>query len=282
MSKRADIGLLVMISILFGASVGILHGRKKNKIEVTADGEVTLSTQDALDLMQPLLMAGSLDIAAQSMQQFSEPVVIDALMALINNQGVSLTDQEKVALIIGLAHYNPKIQSSLFTLLKKQFPYQPIFLIGAQHQYGDAIPPLLVWAKDYSRILAGWIYSSLHGAVEINNPDLIDQLYAQGLRLDSSLASKLLYAVVHGNKDVAFVPFFVRRFGANVDYSPDGKHSLLMDAVGNRNESMARALLEEGANPSLILDDEVGSAAQIAYDRGYAAIEQLIRSSSDK
>lgn len=271
-----------MISILFGASVGILHGRKKNKIEVTADGEITLSIQDALDLMQPLLMAGSLDVAAQSMQQYSESVIIDALTALINNQGISLTDQEKVALIIGLAHYNHKIQSSLFVLLKKYFSSQPLFLIAAQHQYGDVIPSLLVWSKDYSRILAGWIYSSLSGAIEINDPDLIDQLYAQGLRLDSALASKLLYAVVHGNKDVAFVPFFVRRFLADVNYSPDGKRSLLIDAVGNRSESMVRALLEEGANPSLILDDEVGSAAQIAYQRGYAAIEQLIRSSSDK
>lgn len=118
---------------------------------------------------------------------------------------------------------------------------------------------------------------SIDRAIDRNNTAFFESLPLYKINLTTQQASDLLQRVVHESKNVQFVPILVQKFGADVNYSFDKKRTVLIEAVEENNGEMVRALLEAGADPSLVLDTKVGSAQQIAFERGYVAIEPLLR-----
>ncbi len=141
------------------------------------------------------------------------------------------------------------------------------------------IPAIVSWAhaENKPHILNNWKNKSIAYAIELNDEPLLSQLYTNGIRPLQEEVSHLLYKLVGENKDVAFVPFLVQRLEADPNYSPDKKMTVLMQAVKNGNKQMVKALLEQDADPNLILDSQIGSAIQIAFENGFVEIERLLR-----
>ena len=288
--KNSDMVLLLNILLLFSASVGILHGRKKNQTKHDDTSEaITLTTQDTLDYLQPLLYAHSIDTIAQTLKQFTGSVIIAVLRSLFDDVKSPLLGPEKVELLVGTAFYhahNKKAQHAIFDLLPRYeqlLTDNPVFFIAARGSYASAIPDLVAWLKGRSngeaskRLLQSWSSQALNQTVNANDVAVIESLYAQGIRLKRQKASSLLWRVVDGNKDVTFVPFLVKRGNADVNYVGKGKRTVLVRAVQNGNKNMVQALLEEGADAKKVADVAVGTADQVAFERGYIAIEELLR-----
>ena len=281
--KYSDIVLLVVVFALFGASIGILHGRKKIGDSVARSGDsdrVILSLQDSIDYLQPFLIAGNMDNVASTLHQFSEPVLFEALEAIIGNRTIFLTDEQKVKLLVSAILYDPSPakRKTMLSLLIDRFKGLPVFAYAA-YRYKDVFPLIKAAARKMGvrSVVADWKQRSIDQAIKNDDVDLLTELYTNDIRPTSKEASRLLHDVVVGNKNVAFVPLLVRQLGAQANYSSDGKRTLLIEAVQKGNSGMVQALLDVGSDAKRILNPAIGSARQVAYERGYALIEQILR-----
>ncbi len=141
------------------------------------------------------------------------------------------------------------------------------------------IPLIISWftSKPGKEQVALWIQLSAHAALERNDVGMMIALYQTGMPFDTVEASPLLYRVIDENKNPDFVPFLVHYLKADSNFSPDGKRTLLIKAVEDNNMPLVHMLLEHGADPDIILDSQIGSAQQIAFERGYTPIELRLR-----
>jgi hypothetical protein len=278
--RSSDISLLLLILILFSASIGFLHGSKMGpqEADIPERSEV-LSVEDALDTMQTVLLSGNMDQAAQLLIRPTTPQ--EALDVVLQGKAViPLSDMQQILLLIAAIAYQTEEEQDMryFDKLAKLFPDEPIF-IYAYDRYAPFLQEITQWAEKNKKmsLLQNWKMSSFLAAIEANNEPLLRWLYAHNVRPSAKEATTLLDQVVAGNKDVSFVPLLVRQLKANPDYSADGKMSVLMKAAANGNYRMVRALVEVGADSDLILDNQTGSAIQVAYENGYPLIERFLR-----
>ncbi len=294
--KRSDIPLLLVVLLLFSISVGILHGRKNNKVQAkllhgqASDNEFGLSKLPAEEIVgyfQPLIFARGIGALADTMQQFSMRTMYDVVQILLDDMQSPLTREDKLTLLFVLALYyydSKKVQSRLFDFILQ---YQdliegsPLLLVAVQSHYAEVIPMLLAWSqhrqvhKIFAQGAQTLITQAFNTAIDENNLEIILTLYAYGVRISSEQASVLLWQVVNANKDIGFVPFLVK-LGADVNYIADDKYTPLIRAVANNNKALVQVLLDEGADSTLFVDPEIGSARQIAIVNGYQDIEKLL------
>jgi len=286
MSKQSDITLLSMVLILLSASIGILHGRKKivdPAIVADESARIMLADQDAIDYLQPYLISGNMDSAAATLHQFAEPILFTTLEALLDDKSVVLTTQQKVELLGALLQYDPSEakHKKIVPILYKRFADFPIF-VPFIHNYAKAIPPVIAWAErshdaNLVGILNSWITQSVQRVIDLDDPTILSSLYTAAIRPDKKATNELLMRVVKEKKSPQFIIFLIDQLGGDIKYAPDGKRSLLIEAVETNNGHMVRALLEKGADPSRVLDSKIGTARQIAFERGYAPIELILQ-----
>ena len=282
--KSYDVALLLTILMLFSASLGVLHGRKKKQLsplDINDDvAQIILTKQDALDYLDPLLLTGNVDTAARILHQFSDAVFFEVLEAILDDQFKGLSNEQKIQLLLAAIKHdeNRTKQTMLIAKLANKFAEYSVFYDAADF-YGDTIPVIQSWIKstesdDLNKV---WLQKSLEKAIHTGDVERLDSLYSYNVRPTKEQASDLLRSAVLESKQDTFVPFFVNQLGADVNYSSDGKRTILIEAVEADNPDMVRALLQAGADANLILDPAVGSAKQIAFEKGYTAVDAVIR-----
>ncbi len=282
--KSYDIALLLVVLLLFSASLGVLHGRKTvptaSTINVGDDvARIILTKEDALDYLDPLLLAANIDAIARILHQFDDKVFSETLDVILDEEGCPLTPEQKIQFLLACIVHDPKRekQNIIITKLADKFAEYPV-LYDAIGYYNAAIPPILAWAKrhDIQKIVPRWIARSLDKAIDEGSVDGLKSLIAHGIRPTRKQASELLQRVVLESRPPEFVAILVKELGANPNYSPDKKRTVLMEAVEKKNAPMVRALLRVGGRPDLILDSAVGSAKQLSFQKGYASIDLIL------
>ncbi len=294
MKGKQSEGRLLSVLIIFSISIGILHGRKKSKIEAAQFDIVDnfaelgpLSLDQTLDYLRTLIISRNIPLVGQVVAQFPDKIAKNLLQKIIESKEIPLTPHEALQLLFSLAyHFSEKktIQFGLFDLL---FLYptmqeEPVLLILARSSYHDIIPEFMQWIKIQTTVmqnkefLTKLINRTLEYAVDDNDLASLELLVTKKLRITPQQATHLLWYAVDRNKNTNFVPFFVQR-GADVNYADPQGNSLLIRAVENNNEAMVRALLEAGAMVDLVANPAVGTALQIAIEHDYHVIALLLR-----
>lgn len=287
--KSYDIALLLVVLVLFSASLGVLHGRRNTsttKISIGDDvARIILTQQDALDYLDPLLLAANIDTIARIMHQFDEKVFFETFHAILSDEVRTLTPEQKVKFLLAMIVHDPKRekQTIFVTELAEQFPEYPV-LYNAVSFYNAAIPPILAWGKrhDIQKVVARWVQHSLDKAIDEGDTVGLKALIAHGIRPTKHQASELLQRVVLESRPPEFVAILVKELGASPNYSVDKKHTLLMFAVEKKDIPMIRVLLRVGARSDLVLDPAVGSAKQLSFQKGYGKIDQLFSGQKKK
>jgi len=289
--------LLLSILVIFGISIGLLHGRKKSKIEIEQfdvvnnfTGLAHLSLEQAFDCLHTLVVSRNIPLVAQAIAQFPDKITKNLLQKIIENKKIPLTSYEALQLLFGLAcHFSEKkaMQFSLFDLL---FTYPNIqkdespLLVLARSSYHNIIPEFIQWVKIQEKVVQNKKFltklndHTFERAVDDNDLESLELLVTKKLRITPKKATYLLWNAVDKNKNTNFVPFFVK-CGAKVNYIDLQDNSPLIRAVKNNNEAMTRALLEAGEIVDLVAnpDPAIDTALQIAIEYGYSSIELLLR-----
>ncbi len=286
MKKRSyDIALLLVVLVLFSASLGVLHGRRAVVASSVSDRQVhvMLTRQDALDYLDPLLLAGNVDTVARIMHQFSNPVFFEVLDTLIDAQFKTLSNEQKIALVLAIIQHDKRRVNKpmLIARLAQDFADYPVFY-NALSLYEGTVAPIQAWLKrtKNEKINETWRQKSLEKAVMEGDLRMLKLLHGHNIRPDKQQASDFLQYIATESDHVELIPFLIREWGADPNYSRDQKHTILIDAVESNNPKMVRELLKEGGKPNLILDPAVGSAKQISFSRGYTPIEHIIQEHS--
>ncbi len=287
--KSYDIALLLVVLLLFSASLGVLHGRRSASATGISVGDdvarIILTKQDALDYLDPLLLAANIDTVARILHQFDDKVSLETFDAILKDEARTLTPEQKIQLLLaGIVHDSKREKQNIFiTKMADLFAEYPIFY-NAIDVYNAAVPPILLWAKRYDlqKIVPRWIQHSLDKAIDEGNVSGLKSLIAYGIRPTKKQASELLRRVVLEKRPPEFVALLVRELGARPNYSADKKRTVLMEAVNTKNFPMVRALLRIGARPDLILDPAVGSAKQLSFQKGYSKIDLLFSGQKKK
>lgn len=284
MSKQSDIALLSMVLVLLSASIGILHGRKKMvDPSIIADdaARIMLTQQDALDYLQPHLIAGNIDSAAATLHQFVDPLFFSVVEAILDDSSSVLSNPQKIELLAGVLEYDQlqKQYHKVMPLLVDRFKDQPVFVYFIKN-YFRMIPHLISWMKNSPQmadVLDNWIAQSFKVLVEQDDPETLARLHALvQMHPSQDLINTLLVKVAKEGKSPLFLDLLVDQLGGQLSYSPDRKKTLLMLAVEANNVPLVKALLAKGASHSKVLDSATGSARQIAFERGLHSIEALL------
>lgn len=301
MSKRGDIMkgnqkperfVLVGILFVFFVSVGIIQGRKvrqyqKPEISLIINPNIKqeVSAQYVLNHINPLLLSRSVNTLAKVLKQFRSEVVREVLERIVVGAN-PLDRDEKIILILLLAESfsrDKHAQNSFFNLLNTyHFLHAgtPILLLAAESEMPQIIPNLIKWMSKKKKNT--WIMDALNFAIEHNKIVSLKTLYQYGVPVTKKETAQLLIDVIRYNKDVQFIPFLLNQ-GIPVSYiNKKNNRTLLMEAVVQNNKPMVRILLERGADPNKIIKNSVGSAMQLAFERGFVDLENLMRSYSKK
>jgi ankyrin repeat protein len=279
---RSDITLLLTVLVLFSASIGFLHGTKairKDTVRTYTHPLDEVRRSQALNYLRPLLIARAPSVIAQTLQGVSLARTEELVRAIIKDTASPLNRDEKVLLVLALASALPHdryAQYRLFNLLRinKIKKGTPPLIIAAHGQYAAIIPVLAGWIRD-KNIVDFSPEQALTYAVNENDIEALVTLVKYGVSLHATLATQLLTLVVQQNKDVRFVAFLIDH-KADVNYV-ENKRTLLMYAVQQNNKKMVQTLLNSGAQVDIVLAPQVGSALQIAIEKGYGDIDVLLR-----
>ena len=275
--KGPHTGLLGIILLLV-ISVSIIHG-KKATIASPGTEKLHVTVDDALSLIDPLLISKSFDAAAHALSQLDQATIVSVIQTVIADESYLDKKEQALLMLFLIADLdNQSLHMQLYKLLKGNYVHEPIYAYGILRNAGKGIERVYKLAQKYDRSLAKtWAEKSFSYAIKINKVEILDQLYSLGIRVSPEFASQLLHDVVMHQKTVDFVPLLVRTMQADPNYSDDGLKTVLIPAVELKNEPMVRALLEQGADPKKMLDEEVGTALQAAYENGDVVIEELLQ-----
>lgn len=240
---------------------------KKNR----TGGLAAVSPEQALNIIKPFIDAASMPRVVEVMRDIPVTVAHSLLQKMIHTKLVS---PEQVSQIIaGLAgHYSdPHAQAMLFDILLTQKDFlkdAPILYYVAQSPFVSSIRPLLAWAQNVSRthkkhaiVFDTFLEQACLYAIKENSVKAMKALFAQGVVLSPTMATRLLWDTVASNKKVKIAKMLIAQ-KAQVNYAHNGT-TLLMKAVENHNFGLVKALLAGHADPNFIADPAVGSVLQL-------------------
>jgi hypothetical protein len=263
MKKQTDIALLLMILVSLSASIGILHGRKKTIDPAITANEANqiLEFQDAIDYIQPYLMSGNVDLVAATVSQFDNFLFERIVDAILNDETLKLLDEQKVQMLGALLLHDKNVDKHriVFDRMVEKFAQYPL-LVPLVPRYKNAIAIVKGLAEQSGNNdqFTTWINLSLDETINKDDVAILTGLIEADIPIDAKKASALLFQVAAENKKSAFIPILVH-MKADINYSPDGKYTPL----------------------DQVLDPKVGSARQVAFERGYSAIELVLKNIAD-
>jgi hypothetical protein len=294
--KRSDVLFLLSILGLLSISIGLLHGGKKNEqatkpaMVMLIDAIEDLSTKEIRRLIDPLIFSHSIYSAAQVLAPVP-PVVLQDLMHELLAKPNPLTRDEKFLLLILAAQYQ-KDKKDRFALYDMLLNYdelqkgQPVLALAARIEDPRVLGSLFGWMAYQKRrnnylALKNWVRLGLKYLIQDNDFVAFKRLFEQRIRLGTDFTAMLLTRAIQENKDSRFIPLIISK-GVKPNYVLPSKRTFLMEAVIQNNQKMVEELLKLGADPNFIADPAVGSAIQLAYERGYVGLELLMRRLAEK
>lgn len=296
-TKKSDFFRLLVILIVFTVSILLVNENKRSNALITSldvshttpDNIVHFAFDHVYEHMHSLLISRNISLIVQVISQCNVHYIYDLVEKIVTNHTLSLTNEEKIKIIFGVAaHCNGKkrLVYRLFDLLSLHpeiYTNAPVLLVLVRVKQFDILSTFVRWLDDNQeknekrKDLAHWLMiHSLEVAVAENDCTATEIILSKKIRIEKDTASSLLWYAVEHNKDVLFVRLFVLRAHADVNYSLDGKHTLLIRAVENNNIEIVRALVEEGAHVDQVIDISVGSAISIAQKYGYKEVVSLL------
>ncbi len=292
--KQEKSGIMFLLSILglLSLSTGIMHMGNKNEqakpvpfMLIDALGDMT--PQEIRREIDPFIFSHSIYSAAKALN-LASPVVIKEVLHDLLAKSNPLTRDEKILLVILVAHSSEdkKVRYSFYDMLLAYPDLQkgkPILAVGATVDDPNLIRSILGWMAFRKRQgdaqyvdLKNWVKSALQYLVHDNDFTGFKRLFEQRIRVGSQFASLLLLRAIQENRDPRFIPYLISK-GVKPNFVGPNKRTLLMEAVLQKNQKMVEELLNLGADPNYIVDPAIGSAIQLAYERGYVDLELLMR-----
>ncbi len=294
-SRQAGILRLCIIMGFFGVSILFLNNNKKTIITAThidvfnfkADPMTVLSLDQAYETMNSLFLSRDIDLIVKVMSQFQCRFVYDIAEKMINDQSVTLSTEEKISIVYGVAAHcgcKKNIQYDLLDLLLKYPDLQsqtPALLALVKGKYVDLIGLFITWGKDRQKtgkarndFLTSCAEQAFTCAVNDDDYHAVEQLFSKKVRLSQEKASSLLWHIIDHGKTSTLMSLFIRHANADVNYTQGGK-TLLIAAVEKNNMEMIRILLDSGAVVDRV--STTGTALNVAMKNEYHSAEQLLR-----
>lgn len=296
-NTRAEICRLFVILSVLSASIWVMNDHKKTvtlatHLDVsgaTTEGVGGMSIDAAYEYMNELFLAHDTYLVVQVISQFKSSSTVELVEKIIKDKKIPLTTTEKLTILFGVVdHFRGKkaVQYQLLDLLLKNpdlYKKNPALFVLARSKYVEIFPDVLQWINQQEKNDATkkrvefFVTDALKASVQLNDRNSLEVMLNKKVRISQQQASKLLWYVVVNKKSSSFVPFLIRHAQADVNYVGDGKRTLLIMATEQKSKDIVNALLEEGAVVDRIVDPAVGSALQIAIERGYTDIELMLR-----
>ena len=111
MNDERDLCLLLFVLIVFSASVGLLHGDRKSKANVSSIGKQEISIDETLSIdqiylyLKTLLIPKNIDLLAKEIGKFKVVRAKELLQKVITDKQSPLTADEKVRLSLAALRF---------------------------------------------------------------------------------------------------------------------------------------------------------------------------------
>lgn len=267
---------------MFTASIGVLASTVQNKQPKAAqDPQLEAALETVENHAELLAYSQSVDSLARMLLQLPAATVEKFVQDKVLSAQSPLEDHDKVEVMVALVHYYNRVKKDVpvISWLKahqKLLQTHPLFFVAAQSIYAVSIPALIAAVKIQAPgVLQDWQQRSLVAAVNTNDVKALKLMHQYGVRISGQMATALLMLAAQQSHDQGFVSYLLER-GADINTKARGKTPLII-AVESNNLPMVAALLKYGANPNLMGDSKVGTPLQIAFERGYRQVEDMLR-----
>jgi len=252
---------------------------------------IDASNEQVKSALLPLLDSESVEKAAELLKDVSEFRAREIIDEVFSDEAFKISELNRRLFVAAVAaHYkdNPKEQAAFFEILFKYpdlYQGEPFISTLLSNDYEMAVPwvisALTLWEKEKKVALPEAVssiikrtYSSI---VDKNDSHSVQRLLKSAIPLDASVASELLWrAAALPQAHVDFVALFFEK-GADLSFANEG-YTPLMKAVENNNIPFVKALVERKAPIDTILNPAIGTALQIAIEKGFVPLEIYLRS----
>ena len=238
----------------------------------------------------PLLDSESVEKAAELLKGVPEARAREIVDAVFSDDVFKISQLNKRLFVAAVAaHYkdNSQEQVDFFEILLKHpdlyqgepFIYTLIINDGYELIIPSVLNTLALWEKEKKFPLPEGLKSlalqSYSWIIQKNDIHAVSHLLDGRVPIDAATASNLLWQAAALPKScVGFVKLFVGK-GARFSYAKDG-YTALMKAVVSNNLPFVKALVDRGAPVDAMIDPAVGTALQIANEKGFIAIEMYL------
>jgi hypothetical protein len=275
-------GLAQGVKSFSGASViPVQLGKKSNIFE-------NISVQDAYDFLTPLLISRNVERIAFLVARFERsiyPELLEKILSLTNTNISALEKLEFLGYLLATCDEKDEFYElfDLLLLKKDDLQLDQFMSFVSDPLYDKVLRTFIVWydsqnEKKQKKIFDKIISPGIMKIIDDNQVKRFEWFLANSSFISSQAATILLDYVVDNKKQSGFILPLVAQTKANIDHQNDHNKTLLIRAVEQDNLEIVRALLQNGANVSLIPSQEIGNALQNAIINGYVAIELLLRS----
>jgi hypothetical protein len=252
---------------------------------------IDASNEQAKNSLLPLLDSESVEKAAELLKGLPEARAREIVDAVFSDEAFKLSQLNKRLFVAAVAaHYKdtPQEQTDFFEILLKHpdlYQKEPFIATLLNNGYEMAVPWILralaQWEKEKKFTLpeglSALIMRTYSWIIAKNDALAVTLLLKSSIPLDAPMASELLWrAAGLPQADVNFVQLFAEK-GADLSFTKEG-HTALMRAVAQNNMPFVKALVQRGAKIDAMSDPKIGTALQIAVEKGFVAIELYLRS----
>lgn len=296
--KQYDIVLLLSSLVIFSCGIGVWqNGKSKvaSRIPISYAVDIAGAAQNALadmtdeeivDFLRPLGLSRSVEKMADTLKGIPAERAVRIARLLINDQKIGLRKLDKKELILALAiAFNETLdQDMLFDIYLSEPSLhigRPFLVIALADYYRVHLPLILEWVNRMNKRTPAptptktMIYDSYQYAIDHNDAQMFALLVKQGVPLDSSAATRLLWHLVEQKKTAALIPILVAA-GADVNHVQH-KKTPLIQAVQNASEQMVQELITAGADVNKAPDKSVGTPLQQSFMIHNTPIEMILR-----
>jgi len=325
--KNHDIAILLFSLLVFSLGVGWIYSKSNTKVEPKKKEQaIKTMVKDAPEIPEPpkeikhkesdipkkeklLTIDEMLEYVKEWATESGVPTIIEFLKTtcpkdkvvqmiqkIIKKYAQELTRENKVKLILSLAHFYKKdkaIQHKLFELLSAEKTIEqgdvPLIFIAAQLEETEVLPAMVDWYKSQKNRKLDLEKRTFDYAAKHDYVDALKKLQEKLKIIDPAYATQLLWILVQANTGTKSIKF-LRKLGADVDYQdPKTKFTLLIKAIKNKNLDTVKELVEPvtikpglkklGANVNKASENKaIGYPVQNAREIGRTDIEMFLRS----
>jgi len=229
--------------------------------------------------------------------------IAEVVKKFIGTEEHGLERKNKLKLILSLGkHYKneKKIQKQLFDIIAAHKDIEegeiPLLFLAVEIGEREAIPDVVEWYKSQKEKkqprLRDLAKQTLEYAAKHDFDEALKKLHENGAEINKNYAKKLLWILIKSNAGSKSIEFLKKRGADLNNYDPESKHTILIQAIKNKNLDSVKKLVElvekEGKEklkeflnkPSK--DKTIGYPLQITRELKLLDIEKFIRNKGAK